>query len=210
MEIKEVYNHISSEFDKTRYSVWGGVRRFLDSLPPNSFNGEIGCGNGKNMLYRKDLQFEGVDISSEFVKLCQTKGLCVKEGSILDLSIPNNTFENTLCIAVIHHLKTVEERQKAICELLRITKPRGKILIFVWAFEQPEDSKRKFSTTDELVPFKTVDGKVFTRYYHMYVKGELEHEIMSVKNIDAIDFTILDSYWELGNWVTIIEKGPST
>ena len=206
MEIKEVYNNISSDFDKTRYSVWGGVRRFLDSLTPNSFNGHIGCGNGKNMLYRKDITFEGVDISSEFVKICRKKGLCVKEDNILELSIPKDYFENTLCIAVIHHLKTMQERQKAISELLRITKQNGKILLFVWAFEQPEDSKRKFLTTDEIVPFKTVDGKVFERFYHMYVKDELESEIMSIKNSYPYNFTFIDSFWEHGNWAVILEK----
>lgn len=206
MEIKEVYNNISSDFDKTRYSVWGGVRRFLDSLSPNSFNGDIGCGNGKNMLYRKDLIFEGIDISSEFVKICTNKGLCVKEDNILELSIPNNYFENILCIAVIHHLKTTHERQKAISELLRITKQNGKILLFVWAFEQPEHSKRKFLTTDENVPFKTVNGKIFERYYHMYVKNELQNEIISVKYTYPYDFIITDSFWEHGNWAVVLQK----
>jgi len=209
MEIKDVYNQISTEFDKSRFSVWTGVRRFLDSLPPNSFNGEIGCGNGKNMLYRKDVVFEGVDISSEFVKICEKKGLSVKEDNILQLSIATNSFDNTLCIAVIHHLQTTQERQTAIRELFRITKPNGKILIFVWAFEQPEDAKRKFYTKDEWVPFKTADGKVFDRFYHMYEKGELEQEIVSAKDTSKFDFTILESYWEHGNWAVVLQKKES-
>lgn len=209
MDIKDVYNHISSDFDRTRYSVWTGVRRFLDTILPDSFNGDIGCGNGKNMLYRKDISFEGVDISSEFVKICNKKGLCVKEDSILELSIPNNYFDNTLCIAVIHHLQTLQERQKAISELFRITKPNGKILLFVWAFEQPEDSKRKFHTRDEWVPFKTVDGKVFDRFYHMYGKGELEQEIKSMRDTYNFDFTIIESFWEYGNWAIVLQKKDS-
>ena len=41
-----------------------------------------------------------------------------------------------ISIAVIHHFSTPERRKEAIAELLRIVKPGGKVLIFVWAMEQ--------------------------------------------------------------------------
>lgn len=206
MEIQEVYNKISNEFDHSRFSVWKGVREFLDSINSNTFNGDIGCGNGKNMLYRKDVNFEGIDISSEFIKICTNKGLKVSEDDILNLKFSNNYFDNVICIAVIHHLKTIEERVKAISELLRIVKNNGKILIYVWAMEQPEDSKRKFTKSDEMVPFKTIDGKIYERFYHIYKESELEHEINLVKDILNIDFTIQKIFLEMGNWCAIIKK----
>ena len=58
--IEEVYNKIANDFNKTRYSVWGSVRKFLDNVQADSTVLDIGCGNGKNMLYRKDLQFSGI------------------------------------------------------------------------------------------------------------------------------------------------------
>ena len=206
MEIKEVYNNISNEFDHSRFSVWSGVRNFLDTLQPNSLNADIGCGNGKNMLYRKDIKFEGYDISDEFIKICQNKDLYVKEGNILNLDILDNYYDNCISIAVIHHLKTVEDRLKAISELLRITKSGGRILIFVWAMEQPEDSKRKFTKSDELVPFKTLDGKIFERFYHIYKESELENEINLTKKIYNINFEIKSIFWEFGNWCAILKK----
>ena len=41
-----------------------------------------------------------------------------------------------ICIAVIHHFSSHERRLEACNELLRIVIPGGKVLIFVWAFEQ--------------------------------------------------------------------------
>ncbi len=41
-----------------------------------------------------------------------------------------------MSVAVLHHLSTIERRQKAISELIRVTKPGGKIFIEVWAKEQ--------------------------------------------------------------------------
>lgn len=43
-----------------------------------------------------------------------------------------------ISVAVIHHFSTEERRLEAINELVRITKPGGTILIYVWAFEQQQ------------------------------------------------------------------------
>ena len=93
MEISEVYNKIANKFDKTRFSVWKCVRLFLDSLSENSNNLEIGCGNGKNMLYRKDLNFIGIDISSEQAKICSNKGLNVVISNMTNLLFDNDKFD---------------------------------------------------------------------------------------------------------------------
>ena len=60
--------------------------------------------------------------------------------------------------------------------MFRITKNNGNIFIYVWALEQPENSRRKFFRPDEMVSFKTKDN-VYYRYYHLYRKNELEKEL---------------------------------
>ena len=52
--VKNVYNQIAHQFDNTRYRPWTCVEKFLDKIPINSTIGDIGCLNGKNMMYRKD------------------------------------------------------------------------------------------------------------------------------------------------------------
>ena len=54
---------------------------------------------------------------------------------------------------MIHHLSTQEKRVKAVEELVRITKPGGQIFILVWALEQTEDSRRKFTEQENYVDF---------------------------------------------------------
>lgn len=202
MEVAKTYNAIAQDFSKTRYSVWAGVRAFLDALSSGSLVGDIGCGNGKNMLYRQDeLKYEGVDISSEFVEICRTRGLQVKEGSVLDIPNSTNYYDHTISIAVIHHLRTRGERLQAIRELYRVTKPGGIVLIYVWAAEQPADSRRKFSGGDTSVPFHKKDGTIHERFYHIYVEGELEEEIRS-----ALGDTKMRSTYDTGNWCVVIEK----
>ena len=51
----------------------------------------------------------------------------------------SNSFDACISIAVIHHLSTIERRANAIRELLRIVKPGGLVLVYVWAMEQDKD-----------------------------------------------------------------------
>ena len=71
--VKHVYNTIANEFSNTRYRPWTCVEEFLDNIPKKSLIGDIGCGNGKNMLYRSDCHNYGCDFSNELVKNMLTK-----------------------------------------------------------------------------------------------------------------------------------------
>ena len=207
MEVANVYNQIANDFSKTRYSVWSGVKKFLDTLPSNSSNIDIGCGNGKNMLYRDDITFTGLDISTEMVDICQSRGLNCITGDILHLPWDDNSFDNAISIAVIHHLETKEKRLKAIQEIFRIIKPNGKLLISVWSLKQPDNSKRKFTKPDEMVPFHNKDGSIHYRYYHLYQENELLEEVkIALKDNKDHQYEIDDLWEELGNYYVIINK----
>jgi tRNA (uracil-5-)-methyltransferase TRM9 len=120
-------------------------------------------------------------------------------GDVLTIPYQTNTFDYTICIAVIHHLSTKEKRVKAIQELERVTKSGGKILILVWALEQEKGSKRKFTKQDNFVDWKdkkqTLLGK---RYYYVFKENELE----SLLEKDKIE----KSFYEKGNWGIIFKK----
>ncbi len=207
-DVKTTYNTIADEFSRTRYTIWDAVKVFLDDIKPNTVLADIGCGNGKNMLYIKDITNIGMDICENFVKICrEERNLSVTHGSILNVPFDSNIADNTICIAVIHHLKTIEERILAISELIRITKPGGHIMIYVWCFEQDPKSKRQFKTQDEMVPFKNRDGDVLSyRFYHLYLDGELEKEINMVKESNQYNFKIKEMFKDRNNYVAIVEK----
>jgi SAM-dependent methyltransferase len=196
------YSPIAEDFSRTRVSVWTSVRTFLDSLPSHSLVADIGCGNGKNMVYRKDLRYIGVDLCEEFVKICTDRNLQVSQGDIREIPLPDESVDHSMSVAVIHHLSSVEDRQTAIKELVRITKPRGRILLYVWAYEQPPNSKRTFTYSDELVPFHTRDGRIMQRYYHVYKQGELDVELKCVRDSVSIESIV----YEMGNWYAVLVK----
>ena len=195
--VKNVYNKIAKEFSNTRYRPWTCVEKFLNSVEVGSIIGDIGCGNGKNMLYKKDCLNYGCDFSNQLVNICVKKNLNVIYGDVLNIPYRTESFDYTICIAVIHHLSTVEKRVKAIKELQRVTKKGGKILILVWAFEQGNNSKRHFKRQDNFVDWKDKQQNLLgKRYYYVFKKNELE-SLVDKKKIEK-------SFYEKGNWGIII------
>ena len=68
--VLEIYSKISDHFSSTRYSKWSWINNFIDLFEPNSNIWDIGCGNGRNMLY-SNLNFIGVDNCKNFLDICQ-------------------------------------------------------------------------------------------------------------------------------------------
>ena len=194
--VQETYDLIASSFSSTRYRPWSCVENFLETLKAGSKIADIGCGNGKNMNYRTDCEYIGCDFSQNLVQICKNKGLNVVFGDILNLPFEDESFDHTICIAVLHHISDDYKRSIAISELKRITKKNGKIFILVWAFEQDQDSKRKFEKQDNMIPWKDKQGNIIAwRYYHLFTKSEL-HDLVGDANI----------FYEKSNWGTIFTK----
>ena len=198
--IESVYNTIATDFNKKRFSVWNCVKRFLDSLTPHTKLLEVGCGNGKNMLYRSDIDTVGIDISDEQVSICKSKALNVQKATMTSLPFDDNSFDNIICIAVYHHLETDTERKQSLQEMYRVLKTGGKVFLTVWAMEQEDSSKRKFTNSDSMVSYK-VDNSTHYRYYHIYSEGMLEDEAKRFS-----DFVVECVTYELGNWCVILKK----
>jgi 2-polyprenyl-3-methyl-5-hydroxy-6-metoxy-1,4-benzoquinol methylase len=53
----------------------------------------------------------------------------IKINDVLNMDFPNNNFDVVLCMGALYHLGTEEERDKAIKECIRITKPNGIIIL---------------------------------------------------------------------------------
>ena len=202
-QIKEIYNEIANRFDISRVRIWPCVRKFLDSFNKSDLLLDVGCGNGKNMLYRTDLNFKGIDFSIKLVEICKNKNLDVIESSMTNIPFDNNFFDGIIVVASYHHLSNDDERSQTLNEIYRVVKIGGKVLIVVWAMEQPEDSTFHFTKSDELVKWYSKENdKTFYRYYHIYKNGQLEEEINRLKP----EFNIEYIYLEKGNWVICLGK----
>lgn len=208
--VLDVYDSISDEFNNTRRSVWDAVKQFLDSLPSDSTGFEIGCGNGKNMLYRKDLIMEGIDTCPSLVDMCKSKGLNVKQGNILDKVDRFEFYDFAISIAVFHHLSTEDNRMLALLSMINMIKRGGKGLLSVWSVEQESYSKKEFKLGNNMVKWHRrkilADGSqgydTFDRYYYVYDESaflDFTTLFISYINVETI-------FYEKGNWFCIFTK----
>ena len=199
--VENVYDKIALEFSTTRSSKWPFISQFVKSITKNSKILDIGCGNGRNMMY-DGFNFNGIDISEEFVKICINRGLNVKKGTMTSLPFEDNTFDVILSIAAYHHLKTEEERIKALHEMSRVLRPGGLVLLYVWSKKQPPETRRVFPDYgDVLVPWKSKkNGEIYNRYYYIFQITEIKNLILSN------NFTIELHTWNYGNEIFIMKN----
>lgn len=185
--VHNIYLIIADPFSKTRYKIWPCVSNFINSIPMSETILEIGCGNGKNMI--RPTTMTGIDMCYTFVDICKYKGLNVIYGDALNLPFADNTFDNTMCVAVIHHLSTKERRSKVIEEAIRVTKPNGLMFISAWI----EHDKY---TGDSMIEFHRN-----TRYYHLFKHDEL---VKLAENV--VGQQLMNTFVEEGNEIIILRK----
>ncbi|KAF3847818.1 hypothetical protein F7725_020846 [Dissostichus mawsoni] len=147
--VHRVYDAIASHFSSTRHSPWPRVCHFLSSLPPGSVLADVGCGNGKYLGVNPELSAVGCDRSSALVQICAERGFQAFVSDALSVPLREASCDACISIAVIHHFSTQERRLAAVQELVRLLKPGGRALIYVWAFEQEYNKQRSKYLKDQ-------------------------------------------------------------
>ncbi|XP_022604197.1 alkylated DNA repair protein alkB homolog 8 [Seriola dumerili] len=140
--VHRVYDAIASHFSSTRHSPWPRVCHFLSSLSPGSVLADVGCGNGKYLGVNPELIAVGCDRSSALVQICAERGFQAFVSDALSVPLRTASCDACISIAVIHHFSTQERRLAAVRELVRLLRPGGRALIYVWAFEQEYNKQR--------------------------------------------------------------------
>ncbi|KAL0071485.1 tRNA methyltransferase, has a role in tRNA modification [Marasmius tenuissimus] len=193
--VHAVYEQIASHFSSTRYKPWPIIAKFLSDIPSGWVGFDSGTGNGKYLPLPLDSPGKiwtiGLDRSRNLLDIARKVGgdNAVREvicGDVLHNPWRKHVFDYAISIATIHHLATPERRKKAVQRLLQaVSTTHGRILIYVWATEQDELSKREIPTSDlasgsdVFVPWvmagkPEAQDQVLNRYYHMFAAGELE------------------------------------
>ncbi|KAL8617113.1 hypothetical protein ACOMHN_014283 [Nucella lapillus] len=140
--VYQVYEEIADHFSDTRHKPWPQIAQFLMEQEPGSILVDIGCGNGKYFGVNPHLCQIGSDRSLNLATIVQSRGFPVFVGDVLAIPLRSGSVDVGLCIAVIHHLSTKARRRHAIEELVRILRPGGCVLIYVWAQEQQKDNQK--------------------------------------------------------------------
>ncbi len=229
--VHKLYNTIAEHFSHTRYAPWPKVEAFIKShAPPGTIIADVGCGNGKYLGAAKDCFAFGSDRSEKLIEICGRRGFEALVADALKLPYRDNCADVSISIAVAHHLSTPGHRLRLFQELARITKVGGIILVYAWALEQENTSKRRFAEQDVMVPWnlqKTYvegdgDGEgveggadkasavavdderasvVFQRFCHVYYEGELESIANKVRGL-----VVEDGWYDTSNWAVVLRK----
>lgn len=202
-----MYSTFASEFSNTRYKAWPCVVNFLQPIQPTHPQTllEAGCGNGRNLLLAKAQGYitEGFDICPEFVDICTSRGLSVYQSSI---TTPlQKTYDKIICIAVLHHLTTEEDRLQALSNMYNALNPGGELLVTVWSYETEYNTikakcPKAFTKGDNTVMWKETSP----RFYYIY-----DHEMLSVF-LDNFHKqhpnSSIQTEWEEQNWCVRIVR----
>lgn len=230
--VQGFYDTIAEHFSSTRYKGWPKVLSFLSQFSASDVIADVGCGNGKYLRHANGARVIGFDLSMHLLQICARQGFQVVNADALAIPLKNESVDGAISIAVLHHLSSRDRRLQAIRELLRIVKPSGEILIYAWAYEQDENSKRKFCKQDVYVPWElkessdvdvlTVESKSalsnnsnrlasgiplfekdMTRWRYCHLYRKGELEIL----LDQVpNCSILESYFDTSNWCIRIKR----
>ncbi|XP_054448215.1 alkylated DNA repair protein alkB homolog 8 isoform X2 [Pteronotus mesoamericanus] len=140
--VHRVYEEIAGHFSSTRHTPWPHIVEFLKALPNGSLVADIGCGNGKYLGINKELYMIGCDRSQNLVDICRERQFQAFVCDALAVPVRSGSCDACISIAVIHHFATTERRVAALQELVRLLRPGGKALVYVWAMEQEYNKKK--------------------------------------------------------------------
>ena len=142
MNSETKYNKIGDEYNSTRFAdefLTEKIFEFLNSSA-NEKNLDIGCGTGNYTiaLANKGLNFIGVEPSTKMLEIAKSKSEKIdwKIGSAENIPAENESIENVIATLTIHHWTDLN---KAMKEIYRILKPKGKLIIFTSTPNQMEN-----------------------------------------------------------------------
>ena len=170
--VKDVYEKIAQHYDNTRVFTWSWISEFINNLSKHSLIYDIGCGNGRNMLFPNQ-NFIGIDNCHKFLEICKSKNLDVIEANITDIPLKSTSADAIICIAVFHHLSNKIDWIICLSELKRLIKTEGEILLSVWSKIQPAKTNRHFKKYGHNIVTWNKYGEIYERYYYIFNLDEL-------------------------------------
>ncbi len=155
---------------------------------------EVGAGTGR---YSVSLAKEGFDVTAvELVehnldvlhsKLDGSEIIIAEQGDALDLSrFSDDSFDMTLLLGPMYHLFAFEDKQKALSEAVRVTKPGGYILVS-YCMNEPTVICYGFERGN--IP-DLLERKMLTEDWHCISEPKEIFELVRTEDIAALDATV--------------------
>ncbi|MBU2566421.1 class I SAM-dependent methyltransferase [Patescibacteria group bacterium] len=137
-EVNDFYESEGNAFGHTRHHVWELMLDFMDRLKPGQRLVDVGAGNARLLdVVPSEVEYIGIEPSAslrDFAmrRLENHKLSKMMEGGLPRLDLPDDYVDAVTCIAVLHHVASIAERQQSINELNRILKPGAVMILSVW------------------------------------------------------------------------------
>uniref|UniRef100_A0A8C6NIY5 tRNA (carboxymethyluridine(34)-5-O)-methyltransferase n=1 Tax=Nothobranchius furzeri TaxID=105023 RepID=A0A8C6NIY5_NOTFU len=231
--VHRVYDAIASHFSSTRHSPWPHVCQFLNLLAPGSVLADVGCGNGKYLGVNPELVAVGCDRSGALVQICADRGFHAFVSDALSVPLRTASCDACISIAVIHHFSTQERRLAAVRELVRLLKPGGQALVYVWAFEQeynkqkskylkdhnrdskPDTQRHSYYPAEDKLSVHTnrtaFNSQDLLVPWHLKEGNNSRTDPRELEQLcsQVAGVKVKSSYHDQGNWCVVLEKDPS-
>lgn len=185
-QIKEQYNVIALDWDKSRFKPSILKVKLIKEVRAKDKILDLGCGNGLLVpeFIKKDAFYTGVDISKELIKIARKKypNTIFKVGDVTKkLPFKDKSLDWVFSFAVMHHLPNKKVRVKFLQEIKRVLKVGGKAIIVNWNLFNELNSKR-YNVTEKItesgdmfVPWYGTVGKDIRRYLHVFKSEEIKN-----------------------------------
>ena len=134
------YEKFFTDYDQFRYQTERHLPACFDAL---NLAGrqvlEIGLGEGADseQLIRRGARWSGIDLTSESIDRVRTRLTLrdlpfenLRQGSVLDLPFPDNSFDMVFSHGVLHHVPEIGPAQQ---EIHRVLRPGGELVIMLYA-----------------------------------------------------------------------------
>jgi SAM-dependent methyltransferase len=150
---------------------------------------EIGCGNGRDSILFAvaGLKVTSIDLVPDAVKMAKENAKTVEikvdfqEGNVEKLEFEDSSFDAVYSLSVLHSTKI----DKSFAEITRVLKPKGKVLIYIYANTQIIDGTSiEFISIDEFIKLFEDDytiEDVFTKQEEEYDEIGEKHFIIIIE-----------------------------
>ena len=206
---KKDYNFLAENYDRTRSFIPEDIKKLAELVQAKEKILDSGCANGRlyEILKEKKIDYYGIDISENLIKIAQNKYPEAKfqVANALNLPFQDNFFDKVFSISVLHNIPSKEFKIQYLQEIKRVLKPNGFLILRVWDFWKRREGwqiflkytllkligKSKLDFFDIFLPWKNSNGNILVqRYFHCFKKKGIE------KLIKEVGFKIKESWRE--------------